>query len=653
MPSLIPEVVWEPPPDARTRYRLGAYMDWLERYERLSFETYDELWEWSVNDLRAFWGSMARYFSLFKESTAVLASEVMPGAIWFPGAYVNFAEIALRDGDLNEIAIVAVSQSRETTTLTRGELREQVARARRGLLDIGVRRGDCVAGYLVNTPEAVVAFLATVSIGAIWAVCPPEFGVESVLDRLAQIAPKVLIAVGGYTYGAREIDRSRDIEEICARLPSLTHTVGVAGTYGTIPDHSLGWDELLAQTGRLEFDQVEFGHPLWVLFSSGTTGLPKAIVHSHGGIAIESCKAIGLHHDIGAGDRFMFFSTTGWMMWNVGIATLAVGGSFVTVDGDPNYPDILNQWRIAAETGVSHFGSSAGYFTLCRDSGRHPTREFELTDVRAVLSAGSPLPDETFRWLARELGPDVWIHSGSGGTDVCTGLVGGIPLLPTCVGEMAGRWLGVDAHAYDERGQPVIDLPGELVITSPMPSMPISFWNDVDGSALRAAYFDKYPDVWRHGDWIVFTDRKTCAILGRSDATLNRGGVRLGTSEFYAVVEAFPEIVDSLVVHLDSAGLDTLLLFVQLAPGINLDVRLREEILHELRTKLSPRHSPDRITAVPLIPRTLTGKKLEVPVKQILQGIDPTSVIAIGTMPDATALDAFIVMASGAREPAP
>jgi acetoacetyl-CoA synthetase len=646
-----PEVVWQPPADIRSSCRLGRYMAWLEPRYGLRFETYQELWRWSIRNLEPFWASIVEYFEIFEPPSdgKVLATSTMPGAEWYPGVRLNFAEHALRHADDDALVAVALSQTRPEIRLTRGELREQVARARQGLARLGVGRGDVVAAYLPNVPEALVAFLATASLGAIWSSCPPEFGSQSVLDRFGQIEPKVLLVVDGYRYGEKTIDRRDGVAEIRAGLPSVEHTVVLdyVGGLGATFAGALGWPQLLAETGPLDFEPTGFNDPLWVLFSSGTTGLPKAIVHGHGGIVLELVKSLSLHHELGAGDRFMFFTTTGWMMWNFSVATLLVGASFVMVDGDPAYPDLLSQWRIAAEAGVTHFGAGSAYLAQCAKSGRHPAQEFDLGALRNVVATGSPLPDDAFRWLSRELGPAVYFSSGSGGTDVCSAFVGGNQLEPTCVGEITGPALGVDVDAFDEQGQPVVGRPGELVVRSPMPSMPLRFWGDPAGERYRSTYFERYPGVWCHGDWIAFTERGSCTIVGRSDATLNRGGVRLGTGEFYAVVEAAPEVIDSLVVHLEDnvGGQGTLLLFVALAPGCTLDEGLHKRLRDDLRRKLSPRHSPDEILAVRVIPRTLTGKKLEIPIKRILGGSDPAAVVSTGALNDPTALDAFVALA--------
>ena len=645
-------VLWTPPPDARRRSELGRYLDWLEAERGHAFPDYHALHRWSVTDLEGFWGSLWDFFEIRAETPyeRVLGSDAMPGAEWFPGARLNYAAHALgRDEDVDTIAVVARSQTRDPFELTFGELREQVARARAGLRRLGIGPGDRVVAYLPNIPETLVAFLATASLGATWATCAAEFGPRSVLDRLGQLEPDVLLAVAGYRYGDRHIDRREQVQAVRAGLPTLRHVVHVpyvGGADDRLPDTQT-WAELLAEPGPLEFDPVPFAHPLFVLFSSGTTGLPKAIVHGHGGILLEHCKNLGLCFDIRHGDRVHWFTTTAWMMWNALVSNLILRASIVLIDGNPGYPDLSYQWQLAEETGATFMGLSPAFTMACRKEGLEPGRRYDLSSVRTVCEAGSPLPPEGYAWLYDQLGPDLFLNVGSGGTDVCSGIVSGYPLLPVYEGEIAAPCLGVDAVAYDLDGRPVVGELGELVIRRPMPSMPVAFWNDPDGARYRSAYFEHYPGVWRHGDWIVFTERGSCIITGRSDATLNRGGVRLGTSELYGVVEELDEVVDSLVVHLEQT--DELLLFVVLRNGIVLDDQLRQRISDALRTSLSPRHRPDEIVAVPAIPRTITGKKLELPVKKIITGSPASAVASRDALADPEALEIFVAYADERR----
>ncbi|MDQ1538804.1 MAG: acetoacetyl-CoA synthetase [Actinomycetota bacterium] len=654
-----PQLLRPPAQGVLTNTEIGRFLGWLTEHRDVTFTDYEELHHWSVTDLDGFWSAIWDCFGVRSHTPheSVLGSRDMPGAQWFPGATLNYAEHAInpRQGAPadEEIAVLAHSQTREPIELTWGQLREHVARARKGLQQMGIGRGGRVAAYLPNVPEAVVAFLATASLGATWAACAPEFGARSVIDRFAQIEPTVLLTIAGYGYGAKNIDRRAEVEQLRAGLPTVRHVVHVPYGANTLPD-TVSWDELLAEPGELAFEAVPFEHPLCVLFSSGTTGKPKAIVHCHGGILLEHLKNHALSWDLHAGDRMLWFSTTAWMMWNVLVSGLLVGSSIVLIDGNPLYPDLTWQWRLAEQTEATLMGASPGFLMACRKEGVAPAKEFDLSRIRQIGAAGSPLPAEGSEWVAEQFGPDVLLNVGSGGTDVCSGIVQGSPLQPVWAGEISGPCLGVAAKAYDENGQEVPDGElGELVITAPMPSMPVGFWGDDDGSRYRAAYFDKYPGIWRHGDWIRFSGAGSCVIAGRSDATLNRGGVRLGTAEFYRVVEELPEVTDSLVVHLEdpAGGNGELLLYVQLRGGAELDDTLRRTILTTLRTSLSPRHIPDTVTAIPAIPRNRTGKKLELPVKKILLGARLDDVASREVLADPTSLDSFIEHAANRRTP--
>jgi acetoacetyl-CoA synthetase len=657
-------VLWNPPADVRGTTRIGAYLAWLETTRDLHFDDYDQLWQWSVQHLEAFWESIWDYFSLGSGTArgtpasgparqderpyqAVLQGR-MPGAKWFVGATVNYAEHALAHTGTNP-ALVSESQTVGRREVTWEALRDLVARARTGLRRLGVGRGDRVAAYLPNIPETIAAFLATASLGAIWSSCAPEFGPRAVIDRFRQIGPKVLLTVDGYRYGERSIDLRSGLAEIRPALPTVETVVQVPYLGSGALAGSLSWGELTAASdGELAFEPVLFDHPLYILFSSGTTGLPKPIVHGHGGILIEHLKTHALLSDIGPSDRFFWFTTTGWMMWNHLVSHLLVGATLILFDGDPAYPDLSTLWRLAADTGMTWLGASAGFFMNCRAAGLRPGDQFDLSALRAIGSTGSPLPAEGFQWIYESVG-DVFLSSLSGGTDVCSGFVGGCRLVPVWAGEISCRYLGVSVEAFDQRGNPVIGEPGELVVTKPMPSMPVGFWGDATGERYRNSYFDTYPGVWRHGDWITFTTRGSCIISGRSDATLNRGGVRLGTSEFYTVVGDVPGVVDSLVVHLeDQTGpAGRLVLLVQLEEGVSLDRSIETSIKVALRSQLSPRHVPDDIYAVPAIPMTISGKKLELPVKRILGGADPGDVVSPDALRDPGALDAIRQLAAG------
>jgi acetoacetyl-CoA synthetase len=614
-------LLWEPTDPSGTE--LARFMS------ARGFSDYHDLWRWSVEDLEGFWGSLWDWFGIGGSYERVLARREMPGAEWFPGAELNYAEHVFRLARPGATAIVHASESQPLSEITWDELREQVARCAAGLRRLGVRRGDRVVAYMPNVPETVVALLATASLGAVWSSCAPEFGTPTVVDRFKQIEPKVLIATEGYRYGGRDFDRRDRVAEIRAAIPSIEHTVMVPGD----------WHRLLNEPAELSFEHVRFDHPLWVLYSSGTTGLPKAIVQGHGGILLEQLKKSNLHCDLAADDRFFWFTTTGWMMWNFLVGGLLAGSAIVLYDGQPD-PNGL--WEFAKGAGVTCLGVSAGFIGACMKAGVEAP---ELPRLRSVGSTGSPLPVEGFEWVYRTLGPDVWLFSTSGGTDLCTAFVGGCPLLPVYAGELQARSLGAAVYSFDGGGQPVVGEVGELVITEPMPSMPLYFWNDPDRERYRASYFDAYPGVWRHGDWIKITERGTAVIYGRSDSTINRGGVRMGTSEIYSAVEGLPEVLDSLVVDVDGA----MLLFVVLRPDAELNDEFAARVRKRLREYCSPRHVPDEIDSIAEVPRTLSGKKLEVPVKRILLGADPARAASRDSLANPAALDFFVERATVSR----
>jgi acetoacetyl-CoA synthetase len=642
--------LWTPGDRAAEGARVSHYIRWLGGRVAAAragapAERYAALWEWSVRAPGEFWDSVWDYFDVLGDrgDGPALADAKMPGAQWFPGATVNYARNALRAAvtDPGKPAIIAHSERSRRASLTYGELAAEVARVAAGLRALGVRKGDRVVALLPNVPETVIALLATASIGAIWSSCSPDFGARSVVDRFAQIGPVVLIAARGYAYNGKQYDRTGTVGEITAALPSLEAVVTVdlpgAGDTSPLPVRAgvpvLTWSALGPRGGagqEIDFEPVPFDHPLWVVYSSGTTGLPKPIVHGHGGIVLEHLKALSFHMDIRPGDRFTWYTTTGWMMWNFLVGGLLTGAAIVLYDGSATYPGTARLWQLADQERVTYLGVGAPYLMACQKAGLRPGEDLDLSSLRGIGSTGSPLPPEGFTWVYDAVARDLLLGSFSGGTDVCTGFVGPSPLLPVRTGVIAGRCLGVQAEAFAEDGTPVIGQVGELVVTSPMPSMPVGFWNDEDGSRYADSYFADFPGVWRHGDWIEILPDGGCVIFGRSDATLNRGGVRMGTSEFYRVVESFPEVADSLVVDTGRLGAEgTLVLFVTLAgaetgrePGddSSLGTELAAKIRAALRAQLSPRHVPDEIIRVPGVPRTLSGKKLEIPVRKILLG---------------------------------
>jgi acetoacetyl-CoA synthetase len=608
-------LLWEPPPAMTERALMTRFM------REHGHASYDELWRWSVEDLEGFWAAIWDFFGVEGGYDRVLGSTQMPGAEWFPGARVNYAEHVFRGKADDAVAIVHASELRELDEWTWGDLRRETASMAARLRALGVEQGDRVAAYMPNIPEAVAAFLATASIGAIWSSCSPDFGARSVIDRFAQIEPKVLLTVDGYRYNGRDFERTApDVAEQVVRFGYLDGT---------------GWPD--APGAELTFERVPFDHPLWVLYSSGTTGLPKAIVQGQGGILLEHLKKLNLHVDAQAGDRLFWFTTTGWMMWNFLVSGLLTEAAIVLYDGSPGHPDMGVLWDLADRAQVTTFGTSAAYIAACMKAEVEPASNRSLENLRAVGSTGSPLSPEGFRWIYDHVGEDTWLFSTSGGTDLCTAFVGGVPILPVYEGELQARALGASVEAWDPDGEPLIGEVGELVITRPMPSMPLYMWNDPDGERYRESYFDMYPGIWRHGDWIEITERGTAIITGRSDSTINRGGIRMGTSEIYRAVLAIDEVTDALVVDVG-----TMPLFVVLREGAELDDELVSRIRARVREDCSPRHVPDEIVAVKEVPRTLSGKVLELPVKKILMGTPPEQAASRDSLANPAALDFFV-----------
>ena len=650
------EKLWEPSAAAVATSNLTAYARWLAAERDLDFAgDYHALWRWSVGDIDAFWRSIWDHFDVLSDAPpqATLAAREMPGAEWFPGTRLSYAEHIFRDRDDAELAIQHQAEGGELGLITWGELRARVAAFAEGLRRLGVEPGDRVCAYLPNSPEAIVGFLASASIGAVWSSCSPDFGARSVVDRFAQIEPKVLLAVDGYRYGGREFDRMDIVTGLEREMPSVEHTVLARyldpGADPARLARGVAWSDVEGSGAgaELRFQRVDFDHPLWVLYSSGTTGLPKAIVQGHGGILLEHLKKMHLHLDAREGDRVFWFTTTGWMMWNFLTSVLLTRASIVLYDGNPGHPDMGALWDLAERTRMTCFGTSASYIAACMKDGVEPGAGRDLSALRAVGSTGSPLAPEGFQWIYDHVGANTWLFSTSGGTDVCTAFVGGVPTLPVYRGELQARALGCAVEAWDEDGNALTDEVGELVLTEPLPSMPICLWNDPDGSRYRASYFEMYPGTWRHGDWIEITSRGTAVIYGRSDSTINRGGIRMGTSEIYRAVLALDEITDALVVDVPRPGTEGWMpLFVVLREGAELDQELVGRIAAKVRSDCSPRHVPNEVFRVAEVPRTLSGKVLEVPVKRILMGEPPEKAASRDSLANPAALDWFVEFAA-------
>lgn len=651
------DLLWQPTAEDIARANLTQYMRWLAANRGLEFGGYPELWRWSVEQLEAFWGSLWEYLGIASSASAdtVLAARTMPGAQWFPGARLNYAENIFRKRTAAQPMLFYQAENQPLTEYSWDTILDQSQRLAVALRLKGVQLGDRVVGYLPNIPEAIVALLACASIGAIWSCCAPDFGSRSVLDRFTQIEPRVLLAVDGYTFGGKCFDRRAIVAELQAALPSLQHTILIphiaADTTGLAQAEL--WEAVLTTPAPPApvFAQLPFDHPLWILYSSGTTGLPKPIVQSHGGIVLEHAKASTFHNDLRPADRFFWYTSTGWMMWNYMVGSLLTGCSIVLYNGSPGWPDLNALWQLAEQTGMTYFGTSAAFITACMKAGLRPNEHYDLSRVRALGSTGSPLTTEGFAWVYAHVNPRLALESLSGGTDVCTAFVGGARIQPIYAGEIQGASLGAKVQAYSPDGAPLIDTVGELVITEPMPSMPLYFWNDPGNVRYLASYFDVYPGVWRHGDWISINERGGCVIYGRSDSTINRQGIRMGTSEIYRVVEALPEVVDSLIVDLELLGRDSYMpLFVVLREGVALDAPLIERIRQALRREVSPRHVPDAIFAIPEVPYTLSGKKLEVPIRRILLGHPVSEALSTGALRNPAALDFFLRFAEQARK---
>ena len=616
----------------------------------MTFSDYDELWNWSISEVETFWESIANYFDIIFHTppkSILDRNGGMPHQKWFEGATLNYAEHIFRKSAANRPAIIHKTEQRPQTQMSWRELRDQVAAMAHFLKGKGVNKGDRVAAFITNTPEATVGFLASISIGAVWSSCSPDFGADSVRERFEQIEPKVLLAVNGYSYGGKHYDKSEVVREIANSIPSIEQVVSVhlidaeiEDTRATLTSYE---DIIQRESPPLVFEPLPFDHPIWVLYSSGTTGKPKAITHSHGGVLLEHLKYMALHNDVHEGERFFWFSTTGWMMWNFTQASLLMGATMVLYDGSAGYPNIEAMWFYAQEAKIHHFGTSAPFIVACMKADIHPMLDYDLSSIRSIGSTGSPLPPEGFDWVYENIHKNVWLCSMSGGTDVCTAFLGGVPLLPVYQGEIQRPALGSALFAYNEAGNRVTEEVGEMVIEQPMPSMPIYFWGDDEKQRYKSSYFDYYPDVWRHGDWVYITKRKTIVILGRSDATLNRQGVRIGTAEIYRAVEQMPAIKEALIVNIEQANGDHFMpLFLQMQDGHPLTDSLQKDIKKALRSTYSPRHVPDAMIQVEDIPRTISGKKMETPVKKILMGMSVDAVASKDAMQNPESLDFFI-----------
>ncbi|MCO5100542.1 MAG: acetoacetate--CoA ligase [Burkholderiaceae bacterium] len=648
------ELLWTPDPRQVPNTRVADYMRWLESERGLAFDDYAALHRWSVSDLDAFWRSIFDWFDV-RSSTpvgAVLGRREMPGAQWFPGVRLNYAQHVLRNEQAGKDALLYLDETHPLAGFSWDALGAQVRTLATRLRAMGVAPGDRVVAYLPNVPETVVAMLATTAVGAIWSSVSPDFGASGTLDRIAQLQPKVMFCVDGYRYGGKVFDRRNELQAIVAGLAELECLVVLPRLGAALPVFGGAgldvrtWDEMLVgepvPAAGFRFEQVSFDHPLWILFSSGTTGLPKAIVHGHGGILLEMLKLVALHMDLRAGERMFFFSTTGWMMWNFLASSMLCGVVPVLYDGHPAHPDVDVLWRMAQDSGASYFGASPAYVDLLSKAGIVPGERYDLSRLRAIMPAGSPVSPAHTAWFYRNVKADLWVCSGSGGTDVCTGFVGGVPTQPVYAGEIQAPHLGVSAQAWNDAGERVVDEVGELVITQPMPSMPVKFWNDPDGSRYRESYFGVFRGVWRQGDFFRMNARGGCFVLGRSDATLNRHGVRIGTAEVYRALATLHEIDDALIVNLDLPdGQFFMPLFVKLRAGAALDEALVERIGECLRRACTPRHVPDKIYRVDAIPATLTGKKMEVPVRRILLGVPAERAANRSAMADPGALDWF------------
>jgi acetoacetyl-CoA synthetase len=638
------KTLWNPSEATIANANLTQYREWLAA-RGLVFDDYQSLWSWSTEHADDFWGTLIDYFDIqFTGSAAqVTTGSKMPHVKWFEGMSLNYAEHVFRMSTNTSPAIIHASETFPATDVSWSELSTDVAALADFLQAAGIEPGDRIAAYLPCIPEATVGFLSANSIGAVWACCSPDFGLQSVLDRFIQIQPKILIVSINYSYNGKQFDKTDVVRQLADAIPSLRKVIVIGSHSELTGDKFVGWDVALKnRVSQLKFVRMPFSHPIWIVFSSGTTGLPKAITHSVGGILLEHLKYLTFHNDLHKGERLFWYTTTGWMMWNYLQSTLLCGGTMVLYDGSPAYPDMNRLWQFCDDTQITHFGTSAGFILACRKERLMPSAKMSFKNLRSIGSTGSTLPPEGFDWVFENIKKEIWLASMSGGTDVASAFVGGNPTWPVHRGEIQCRALGCRLESWDENGKPVVDTVGEMVITKPMPSMPVYFWNDPDFVRYHDSYFDMYPGVWRHGDWIEVTSSEGVIIYGRSDATLNRGGVRIGTSEIYRAVDKVAEVRDSLIVCIEKPGGDFYMpLFVVLKDGQTLTDELKKKVNGTIRSDYSPRHVPDEIVSVPDIPYTISGKKTETPVKKILMGRDPKEVINPGSLRNPQSLDFF------------
>lgn len=642
-----PKVLWTPSEEIKSSSNLTRYIAWLKSKRGLDFTDYDELWQWSIDHTEDFWESIVAYFEVIIHTpySNVHSDDPMPDTRWFEGATLNYAEHIFRNATEDRAAIIFKAEGEDPVEISWHDLQQQVASLAAYFQSIGIQKGDRIAAYIPNIPEATIAFLAACSLGAVWSSCSPDFGASSVVDRFKQIKPVVFITVDGYRYGGKEFDKRDTVKEIVYELSSVKQIIQIP--YLTDEDFIIGaaeWRDVTSMKRKeLVFTPVAFDHPIWILYSSGTTGQPKAITHSQGGALLEHLKYVAFHNDVKPGERYFWFTTTGWMMWNFVQATMLTGATIVLYDGSPAYPDLQSMWRFAADMRINHFGTSAPFIVACMKADLQPKNEFDFSALRSISSTGSPLPPEGFDWIYSAVKADVWLCSMSGGTDVCSAFVGGCPLEPVYSGEIQRRALGCAMFAFDDHGQSVIEEVGEMVVTKPMPSMPIKFWHDKGKQRYRESYFDMFPGIWRHGDWLLVTSRNTLIIKGRSDATLNRHGVRIGTAEIYQSVNKIKEIRDSLIVNIEKENGDHFMpLFVVMNDGYSLTPDLQQRISAQLKEDFSPRHVPDTYVKADAIPYTISGKKMEAPVKRILMGTPLEKAANLGAMKNPDSLTFFV-----------